>query len=119
MLGITLALGGCIRASIVEADGPRVTYSWSKADTSLDRVYSLAISYCDGWNAPPKLIADQIDGEQHTLDLQVRAPPHPAVRADGPGPAAEQDLAMADPTKLVRPRGGAPAPRQARSRRSS
>lgn len=65
ILGLALALAGCIRASIVEADGPRVTYAWSKADTSLDRVYSLAINYCNGWNAPPKLVADEIDGEQH------------------------------------------------------
>ena len=65
ILGTALALAGCIRASIVEADGPRVTYAWNKADTSLDRVYSLAINYCNGWNAPPKLVADEIDGEQH------------------------------------------------------
>ena len=58
-------LAGCIPAKIVESDGPRVTYAWSSADTSLDRVYQLAITYCDGWNAPPRLIGDQIDGEQH------------------------------------------------------
>ena len=36
------------------------------AETELDRVYSLAITYCDDWNAPPRLVADEIDGEQHT-----------------------------------------------------
>jgi hypothetical protein len=75
ILGIPLALAGCIRASIVEADGPRVTYAWSKADTSLGRVYSLATSYCSGWNAPPKLITDQIDGEQHTSTFKCVARP--------------------------------------------
>src|SRR4051794_41132811 len=78
ILGIPLALAGCIRASIVEADGPRVPYAWSKADTSLDRVYSLAISYCNGWNAPPKLVIDQIDGEQPTTTYnRVARPPLP------------------------------------------
>ena len=66
VLGILPLLGACIPAKIVEADGPRVTYQWSSKDTSLDRVYSLALSYCDGWNAPPKLIADTVEGEQHT-----------------------------------------------------
>jgi hypothetical protein len=65
-LGILLVLAACIPAKIVEADGPRVTFAWSSADTSLDRVYSLAINYCDGWNAPPRLIADTVDGQQHT-----------------------------------------------------
>jgi hypothetical protein len=66
VVGSLLALGACIPAKIVEADGPRVTFAWSSADTSLDRVYSLAINYCDGWNAPAKLIADTVEGEQHT-----------------------------------------------------
>jgi hypothetical protein len=57
---------GCIPARIVEADGPVVTFAWSSADTSLDRVYSLAIDYCDNWNAPPRLVADYVDGERHT-----------------------------------------------------
>jgi hypothetical protein len=65
-LGILVPSAGCIPAKIVEADGPRVTFAWSSADTSLDRVYSLAINYCDGWNAPPKLVADTVDGQQHT-----------------------------------------------------
>ena len=77
-----------------------MTYSWSKADTSLDRVYSLAISYCDGWNAPPKLIADQIDGEQHTSTFKCVPRPTLPFGQHGPGPATEQDLAMADPTEL-------------------
>src|SRR3954453_7377273 len=78
VLGIPLALAGCIRALIVEADGPRVTYAWSKADPSLDRVYSLAISYCNGWNAPPKLVIDQIDGEQPPSPFKgVARPPLP------------------------------------------
>ena len=59
-------LVGCIPAKIVESDGPRVTFAWSSADTTLDRVYTLAINYCDGWNAPPRLVSDQIDGQQHT-----------------------------------------------------
>ena len=58
-------LAGCIPAKIVEADGPIVTFAWNSADTSLDRVYRLAITYCDGWNAPARLIGDQIEGEQH------------------------------------------------------
>jgi hypothetical protein len=66
ILGVLVPLAGCIPAKIVEADGPRVTFAWSSADTSLDRVYSLAINYCDGWNAPPRLIADNIEGQQHT-----------------------------------------------------
>ena len=60
-----VALAGCIPARIVESDGPVVTFAWSSAETSLDRVYQLAINYCDGWNAPPRLVADQIDGQQH------------------------------------------------------
>ena len=66
VLGVLLPMAACIPAKIVEADGPRVTYAWSSADTTLDRVYSLAINYCDGWNAPPKLVADTVDGQQHT-----------------------------------------------------
>lgn len=65
LLGAALPLAGCIPAKIVEADGPKVTYAWSSADTSLDRVYSLAITYCDPWNAPAKLVADTVDGQQH------------------------------------------------------
>ncbi len=60
-----LALGACIPAKIVESDGPRVTYAWSSADTSLDRVYTLAISYCQGWNAPARLVSDTVDGQEH------------------------------------------------------
>jgi hypothetical protein len=70
-----LALGACIPAKIVEADGPRVTFAWSSADTSLDRVHSLAINYCDGWNAPAKLVADTVDGEQHTSTFACVARP--------------------------------------------
>jgi hypothetical protein len=66
VFGILPLLAACIPAKIVEAEGRRVTYQWSSADTSLDRVYSLAINYCDGWNAPPKLIADTVEGDQHT-----------------------------------------------------
>ena len=79
-LGVLLVLAACIPAKIVEADGPRVTFAWSSADTSLDRVYSLAINYCDGWNAPPRLVSDTVDGLQHTLDLRVQAAPDPALR---------------------------------------
>jgi hypothetical protein len=59
-------LAGCIPARIVEADGPRVTYAWNDKETELSRVYSLAINYCNGWNAPPRVIADTIDGDQHS-----------------------------------------------------
>lgn len=59
-------LPGCVPAKIVEADGPRVTYTWNGNETKLDKVYGLAISYCDYWNAPPRLVADDIAGEQHT-----------------------------------------------------
>jgi hypothetical protein len=67
---VLLPLAACIPAKIVEADGPRVTYSWSSADTSLDRVYSLAITYCDPWNAPPRLVADTVDGQQHSSTFE-------------------------------------------------
>jgi hypothetical protein len=66
ILAILMPVAACIPATIVESDGPRVTFAWNSADTSLDRVYTLAISYCDGWNAPPRLVSDQIDGRQHT-----------------------------------------------------
>ena len=100
MLGITLALGGCIRASIVEADGPQVTYCLEQGghqprpglqprDQLLRRLERAA----EADRRPDRRPAAH-------LDLQVRAPPHPAVREHGPGPAAEQDLAMADPTNL-------------------
>ena len=41
-----MTLPGCVPAKIVEADGPRVTYSWNAQDTELSRVYQLAINYC-------------------------------------------------------------------------
>ena len=66
VLGLLPLLAACIPAKIVEAEGRRVTYQWRTGDTTLDRVYSLAITYCDGWNAPPKLVADTIEGDQHT-----------------------------------------------------
>ena len=66
VVGMLPLVAACIPAKIVEADGRRVTYQWNSADTTLDRVYTLAISYCDGWNAPPKLIADTVEGDQHT-----------------------------------------------------
>ncbi len=65
ILGGGVLLCGCIPAKIVDSDGPQVTYSWKSGETSLDRVYSLAIDYCDGWNAPPRLIGDQIEGDEH------------------------------------------------------
>lgn len=74
-LAILLPLAACIPAKIVESDGPKVTFAWSSADTSLDRVYSLAISYCNGWNAPAKLVADTIDGQQHTSTFACVARP--------------------------------------------
>jgi hypothetical protein len=70
---ITLPLVGCIPARIIDSDGPRVTFAWSAADTSLDRVYSLAINYCHGWNAPPRLVADIVDGQQHTSTFECKA----------------------------------------------
>ena len=66
ILALLAGLVGCVPATIVEADGPKVTYSWSSKDTELKRVYSLAISYCDYWNAPARLMADDIAGDQHT-----------------------------------------------------
>jgi hypothetical protein len=59
-------LAGCVPARIVEADGPRVTYAWNSKETELSRVYSMAISYCDYWNAPPRLVADETVGDQRT-----------------------------------------------------
>ena len=32
-------LPGCVPATIVEADGPRVTYAWNSTETELSRVY--------------------------------------------------------------------------------
>lgn len=65
VLGGGVLLCGCIPAKIVENDGPLVTYAWKSDETSLDRVYSLAINYCDGWNAPPRLVSDRIEGDEH------------------------------------------------------
>ena len=52
-LGLVGSLTGCVPATIVANDGPRVTYAWNGDETRLDRVYSLATSYCNGWHAPP------------------------------------------------------------------
>ncbi len=80
VLGVLLPLAACIPAKIVEADGPRVTFAWSSADTSLDRVYSLAINYCDGWNAPPQAGGRHGRRAAAHLDLRLRAAADPAVR---------------------------------------
>ncbi len=65
ILALVGALAGCVPARIVATDGPQVTYAWNANETSLDRVYNLAFDYCDGWNAPPRLVTDSIDGEEH------------------------------------------------------
>ncbi|MGD9510885.1 MAG: hypothetical protein AB7I59_01035 [Geminicoccaceae bacterium] len=65
ILGGGVLLCGCIPAKIVASDGPQVTYSWNSNETSLQRVYELAISYCEYWNAPPRLIGDAIEGDEH------------------------------------------------------
>jgi hypothetical protein len=58
--------GGCMPARIVSADGPRVTYAWNASETTISRVYQLAIYYCDGWNAPPRLVGSTVEGDQRT-----------------------------------------------------
>lgn len=65
ILGGSLLLSACIPARIVDNDGPLVTYAWSADKTSLPKVYQLAINYCHGWNAPPRLVADKIEGDEH------------------------------------------------------
>ena len=62
---ILVGLAGCVPAKIVASDGPRVTYEWNSTETKLDRVYSLAIDYCDSWNAPPRVVGDTVNGDQH------------------------------------------------------
>jgi hypothetical protein len=58
--------GGCAPARIVAADGPRVTYAWRSSETSISRIYQLAIYYCNAWNAPPRLVGDTVEGDQRT-----------------------------------------------------
>lgn len=64
-MAILAGLAGCVPARIVATDGPRVTYAWSATETTLDKVYSLAIDYCDSWNAPPRVVGDAVDGQEH------------------------------------------------------
>ncbi len=66
-------LPGCIPAKIVEADGPQVTYSWNGQDTELNKVYRLAINYCNSWNAPPELAGDKVSGDLHTTTFVCRS----------------------------------------------
>ena len=62
-------------ATIVANDGPRVTYAWNGDETRLDRVYSLATSYCNGWHAPPRLVGDDVEGKQHRTTFACVPPP--------------------------------------------
>jgi hypothetical protein len=64
--GMAPLAGGCTPARIVAADGPRVTYAWKASETTISRVYQLAVSYCDGRNAPPRLVGDTVDGDERT-----------------------------------------------------
>lgn len=80
-LGLVGLLTGCVPASIVANDGPRVTYAWNGDETSLDRVYSLATSYCNGWHAPPRLVGDDIEGNQHRSTFACVPPPTLPLRS--------------------------------------
>jgi hypothetical protein len=72
---LTPLAGGCTPARIVATDGPRVTYAWKASETTISRVYQLAIYYCDNWNAPPQLVGDTIDGDQRTTTFACRPRP--------------------------------------------
>jgi hypothetical protein len=65
LLGCLAPLAGCIPARIVETNGPRVTYAWNAGETDLSRVFQLAASYCNSWNAPPRFVGDSIEGDEH------------------------------------------------------
>jgi hypothetical protein len=60
------ALSACTRARIVSTEGRTVTFSWNAQETTIGRVHALAINWCHRWNAPPALIADRVEGDQHT-----------------------------------------------------
>lgn len=72
LLTAATLLVGCTPARIVEAQGPRVTYAWSAERTTIARVNRLAISYCSRWNAPPWLLADEVDGNYHRTTFVCR-----------------------------------------------
>ena len=59
-------LSACTPARIVSAEGRTVTFSWNAQETRIARVYELAINYCHRWNAPPALVDDRVEGDQHT-----------------------------------------------------
>jgi hypothetical protein len=69
------ALSGCTPARIVAAEGKQVTYGWNARETRIAKVYELAIFYCHAWNAPPALISDRAEGDQHTTTFVCQARP--------------------------------------------
>jgi hypothetical protein len=73
LLSCTTALAGCTPARIVAHDGPQVTYAWNAQETRIARVYELAVSYCDPWRAPPQLLEDHTDGDEHRTTFVCRA----------------------------------------------
>jgi hypothetical protein len=75
---VVLLAGGCTPARIVATDGPRVTYAWKASETTISRVHQLAVSYCDGWNAPPRLVGDTVDGDERTTTFACV--PRPTLR---------------------------------------
>ena len=71
---------GCTRATIVESQGPRVTYAWNSEQTNLQAVFRLAMNYCQPWNAPAALVSDTPNGTEHRSVFVCRPPPQLPIR---------------------------------------